>query len=161
MLSIQFENSGQVVSKNTLGINRKLKTLFQGFLQLTSLVIGLILIVSTYFHLLNSISNYEAILKFQILPNFLAWFATIAIPSVQLVIGVWLVFGFHVRFAATTTSLLMGAFFIAQVSALARDLKISCHCFGEGGSLVSPYTCLLYTSPSPRDRQKSRMPSSA
>ena len=23
------------------------------------------------------------------------------------------------------------------------------------------YTCLLYTSPSPRDRQKSRMPSSA
>ena len=25
----------------------------------------------------------------------------------------------------------------------------------------SPYSCLLYTSPSPRDRQKSRMPSSA
>ena len=24
-----------------------------------------------------------------------------------------------------------------------------------------PYVCLLYTSPSPRDRQKSRMPSSA
>ena len=27
--------------------------------------------------------------------------------------------------------------------------------------LVHHYTCLLYTSPSPRDRQKSRMPSSA
>ena len=27
--------------------------------------------------------------------------------------------------------------------------------------LNSPNTCLLYTSPSPRDRQKSRMPSSA
>ena len=26
---------------------------------------------------------------------------------------------------------------------------------------TTPYTCLLYTSPSPRDRQKSRMPSSA
>ena len=26
---------------------------------------------------------------------------------------------------------------------------------------MQPYTCLLYTSPSPRDRQKSRMPSSA
>ena len=26
---------------------------------------------------------------------------------------------------------------------------------------VTLYTCLLYTSPSPRDRQKSRMPSSA
>ena len=29
-------------------------------------------------------------------------------------------------------------------------------------SFMMPYlTCLLYTSPSPRDRQKSRMPSSA
>ena len=27
--------------------------------------------------------------------------------------------------------------------------------------LLEDYTCLLYTSPSPRDRQKSRMPSSA
>ena len=27
--------------------------------------------------------------------------------------------------------------------------------------LRSPHICLLYTSPSPRDRQKSRMPSSA
>ena len=26
---------------------------------------------------------------------------------------------------------------------------------------TDPQTCLLYTSPSPRDRQKSRMPSSA
>ena len=30
-----------------------------------------------------------------------------------------------------------------------------------GGSDGGPETCLLYTSPSPRDRQKSRMPSSA
>ena len=29
------------------------------------------------------------------------------------------------------------------------------------GDLENVYTCLLYTSPSPRDRQKSRMPSSA
>ena len=32
--------------------------------------------------------------------------------------------------------------------------------YGEGGATRS-YICLLYTSPSPRDRQKSRMPSSA
>ena len=29
------------------------------------------------------------------------------------------------------------------------------------GHVLLPNTCLLYTSPSPRDRQKSRMPSSA
>ena len=32
----------------------------------------------------------------------------------------------------------------------------------EGGAIIGmSRTCLLYTSPSPRDRQKSRMPSSA
>jgi hypothetical protein len=31
----------------------------------------------------------------------------------------------------------------------------------ESGNLISVYTCLLYTSPSPRDRTRSRMPSSA
>ena len=29
------------------------------------------------------------------------------------------------------------------------------------GTIALPHSCLLYTSPSPRDRQKSRMPSSA
>ena len=32
---------------------------------------------------------------------------------------------------------------------------------GAGAAWFGLYTCLLYTSPSPRDRQKSRMPSSA
>ena len=31
----------------------------------------------------------------------------------------------------------------------------------DGTTISAPNTCLLYTSPSPRDRQKSRMPSSA
>ena len=31
----------------------------------------------------------------------------------------------------------------------------------DQGAGTNPQTCLLYTSPSPRDRQKSRMPSSA
>ena len=35
------------------------------------------------------------------------------------------------------------------------------HNSGTGNSNISAYSCLLYTSPSPRDRQKSRMPSSA
>ena len=32
---------------------------------------------------------------------------------------------------------------------------------GQYYRLQASYSCLLYTSPSPRDRQKSRMPSSA
>ena len=41
-----------------------------------------------------------------------------------------------------------------------REVSVSELCRREG---IKPgaYYCLLYTSPSPRDRQKSRMPSSA
>ena len=38
---------------------------------------------------------------------------------------------------------------------------ITHHHFDHTGGIDSLITCLLYTSPSPRDRQKSRMPSSA
>ena len=38
--------------------------------------------------------------------------------------------------------------------------KVIVTCSG-GNDQEQLYTCLLYTSPSPRDRQKSRMPSSA
>ena len=40
-----------------------------------------------------------------------------------------------------------------------RVIDDSNYCFGEGGA--GTYSCLLYTSPSPRDKRQSRMPSSA
>ena len=43
------------------------------------------------------------------------------------------------------------------VSMISYDLSIAALTF----LIYIIYTCLLYTSPSPRDRQKSRMPSSA
>ena len=47
-------------------------------------------------------------------------------------------------------------------SHLTGNFRLSCqtHVAAEEGH-VRCHTCLLYTSPSPRDRQKSRMPSSA
>ena len=41
----------------------------------------------------------------------------------------------------------------------AKDLTLKIH--KEGSAVVGIYTCLLYTSPSPRDGSISRMPSSA
>ena len=38
---------------------------------------------------------------------------------------------------------------------------ISSVCISKNGSMIWNYTCLLYTSPSPRDVEESRMPSSA
>ena len=45
---------------------------------------------------------------------------------------------------------------------LDKAIKFYCDVLGcERGNAEFKYPCLLYTSPSPRDRQKSRMPSSA
>ena len=44
---------------------------------------------------------------------------------------------------------------IIEIATVVTDANLNV--IGEGPSLA----CLLYTSPSPRDRQKSRMPSSA
>ena len=41
------------------------------------------------------------------------------------------------------------------------QLQVSGSIIKNVKSVIVPNTCLLYTSPSPRDRQKSRMPSSA
>ena len=48
---------------------------------------------------------------------------------------------------------------VSCVNALSESL--TARVFREGKEYEQHYSCLLYTSPSPRDRQKSRMPSSA
>ena len=59
---------------------------------------------------------------------------------------------------------------IALHAAQGWKIRIVCLSFGERGEsaklwrkpgMTLDQVCLLYTSPSPRDRQKSRMPSSA
>ena len=45
--------------------------------------------------------------------------------------------------------------------ALTRNKGLHFHCTDTYLEVANSTTCLLYTSPSPRDRQKSRMPSSA
>ena len=47
---------------------------------------------------------------------------------------------------------------IGVASRKEKKIYQSCHILHKQGKY---YICLLYTSPSPRDRQKSRMPSSA
>ena len=47
-----------------------------------------------------------------------------------------------------------------QIAAVGRDLRGQRE-IDATGQYVIPGACLLYTSPSPRDRTRSRMPSSA
>ena len=46
-------------------------------------------------------------------------------------------------------------------SALVHQVSVACRAASRAGTHAQKNSCLLYTSPSPRDRTRSRMPSSA
>ena len=50
-----------------------------------------------------------------------------------------------------------GVIFVEQID----KLTVKMHYFNNDGSQAELCVCLLYTSPSPRDKRQSRMPSSA
>ena len=70
-------------------------------------------------------------------------YVNVAYASVGTVSGTSISFGTPVTFESAETSWLSSAY------------------DANSGKTVIAYTCLLYTSPSPRDRTRSRMPSSA
>ena len=80
--------------------------------------------------------------------------------TLQLTDRFWKIFD-----SLNTTELVKGEGVVGQTPILKPNdnYTYSSGCFLEStmGAMKGYYTCLLYTSPSPRDRQKSRMPSSA
>ena len=52
-------------------------------------------------------------------------------------------------------------FFRNRLAVVGLTMLLAMFVFSFIGGVVSPYGCLLYTSPSPRDSTSSRMPSSA
>ena len=86
----------------------------------------------------------------------------LTIPSVEVIITVWVVINpYHLLIASQS---------VCHESAIAVCMNIllvlfantipTLFVYNEVG-IVEHNICLLYTSPSPRDRQKARMPSSA
>ena len=61
-------------------------------------------------------------------------------------------------FASMMLMLMTGQRVFGAIGAVAAASALAL--WGTGGSDI-PFSCLLYTSPSPRDRTRSRMPSSA
>ena len=63
------------------------------------------------------------------------------------------------RHKAIPNTFFDGTYTILDVRELYNDLSLKAQKIAD--ELIEHYNCLLYTSPSPRDRTRSRMPSSA
>lgn len=76
----------------------------------------------------------EAIANYRLLPAAANQLLAVALPWIEIVGGLLLIFDLWVRPSALLAAILFGAFGVAAGSALARGLDIECGCFGTGGA---------------------------
>lgn len=68
---------------------------------------------------------------FKILPDHLAVLATFVFPWLEVLCGVLMLLGLWTRAAALVAALQLAAFIGAILSVLARDMSVTCGCFGK------------------------------
>ena len=83
----------------------------------------------------KSLTSERAVQAYEIFPMELAGWIGLALPFVEIVLGVLLVLGLFTRPVAIISTLLMLAFIVGIAQAWARGLTIDCGCFGGGGQV--------------------------
>jgi len=77
---------------------------------------------------MNSVDAYR------VLPDGLIRPVAVALPSIEILLGLFLILGLFTRVAAVGTGLLILVFLAGLAQAKARGLPIDCGCFGAGGA---------------------------
>ncbi|WP_436701175.1 MauE/DoxX family redox-associated membrane protein [Nocardioides sp. BYT-33-1] len=98
------------------------------------LVAGGVWIVAGGLKITEPDASIAAVRAYQLLPSSLAEIVGLALPAVELVVGLALVLGVFARGAAVISALLFAAFIVGIASVWARGIEIDCGCFGGGGA---------------------------
>ncbi|AYJ32928.1 DoxX family membrane protein [Corynebacterium xerosis] len=83
--------------------------------------------------LLNPLDSRQAIAAYELLPDGWIDFLAVALPAMELVLGLMLLLGVFMRWAGAASAIILLGFIFGVVSAWARGLSIDCGCFGGGG----------------------------
>jgi len=116
------------------------------------LVLAGVLLYAGTVNLLEPNGAREAIVAYRIFSGtattaILGW----ALPIGEILLGVLLLAGLFVRWAALATALLMTGFIAGIASVWARGYSIDCGCFGGGGDISGDGVTWRYTSEILRD----------
>jgi putative oxidoreductase len=95
------------------------------------IVLGTVFVVASIDKIAVPDAFAESILAYGIVPYPLVNVAALLIPWLELVCGVLLLCGVRVRPSAAIVTALLAVFIVAISSALLRELKIDCGCFGK------------------------------
>lgn len=109
------------------------------FVMFSLRIIGAIIFLAAACHKLFDIArSIETVRSYALLPSAVAPIAGIILPCVELAIGVGLLFESFFLTATAVAAILLFLFLLAQLSILARGLKIGCGCFGSGDAEADP-----------------------
>lgn len=119
-----------------------MRSLRQVLILLLRLLLGAVLLYAAATKWATPRAFAEDVANYRLLPAGLVPLFTAALLGMETLLGVLLVSGLWAIEAAILTTALMGMFSLAVLSALARNLKIECGCFGAGGSPATYLTLL-------------------
>jgi uncharacterized membrane protein YphA (DoxX/SURF4 family) len=113
-------------------------------LLLARIIVGGVLVYAGFMKAIGPSAEFAAIIAaYKILPAALVTPLSMALPYIEMWIGLFVLAGFYTRQAAIAAVVLIGAFSIALVSALVRGIDLaSCGCFGAD-ALSPRYTIVM------------------
>lgn len=98
------------------------------------LALGGILLYAGFSKLNDGWRFAEAIANYRLLSAQANQILALALPWLEVALGLMLILGLWLRAAAGLSALVFIGFSVAVIAALARHLDISCGCFGTGGA---------------------------
>lgn len=94
------------------------------------LVVGLTFILAGLGKLPQKMQFVDAVISYHVLPHPIAWCYGVALPWLELIIGLWFLSSYCIRLAAGLSVPLILTFIVANILALMKG-KVTCNCFGE------------------------------
>lgn len=112
---------------------------------LARLVLGGSLLYAAVLKMGKPLTAQRAVQAYDIFPMDVAGVIGLALPWIQLVLGLLLVLGLFTRASAIIGTLMMLAFIAGVAQAWARGLTIDCGCFSSGGQVAAGETAYPQT----------------
>lgn len=122
---------------------KKNPNLYRFFYHGARLILGVIFIYASYDKILNPGAFAEVIYNYRILPDPLINITAIFLPWLEMLMGVFLMFGFWMPGTVMWCNILFVAYIGALCFNLARGLDVDCGCFSTSkGSSITIETIL-------------------
>ncbi len=97
---------------------------------LIRIILGLVFIISSIEKIIDPESFAVSITNYRIFPIFAVNFVAIIVPWVELITGLFVLFGFVIKESSFIVNIMLIIFIILIASAFIRGLDIECGCFG-------------------------------